>query len=127
MVTTKDLRTFEFIWALIFAVIAFYPLFSGSGDIRLWAFGVSMLFVLIALIKPTLLTGFYHTWIKVGEFIGGIVSKVIMFILFYGMFAPIGIIFRLLGKDLLKKKWDTSVKSYWIEREEQPGSLKNQY
>lgn len=127
MVTKKDLRTFELIWAFIFAVMAFYPLFSGSGEMRLWACGISTLFIITALIKPTLMTGFYHVWIKIGEFIGGIVSKVIMFVLFYGMFTPIGIIFRLLGKDLLKKKLDKSAQSYWIQREEQPGSLKNQY
>ena len=33
---------------------------------------------------------------------------------------------RLLGKDLLKQKLDKNAKSYWIERSEPMGSMKNQ-
>ncbi len=40
---------------------------------------------------------------------------------------PIGITMRLFGKDLLKPKLDKSVKSYWIERKEPIGSMKNQF
>jgi hypothetical protein len=34
---------------------------------------------------------------------------------------------RLLGKDLLKKNLDKNAKSYWIERTEPVGSMKNQF
>ena len=38
-----------------------------------------------------------------------------------------GIIIRLFGKDLLKQKLDKNVKSYWIERTDPIGSMKNQF
>jgi hypothetical protein len=40
---------------------------------------------------------------------------------------PIGLIMRLLGIDLLRQKLDKDTKSYWIERDEPIGSMKNQF
>ena len=40
---------------------------------------------------------------------------------------PIGLIMRLLGKDLLRQKIDKNAKSYWIGRREPMGSMKNQF
>ena len=77
--------------------------------------------------KPALLQSFYVLWTKVGEFIGGIISKIMLAILFYFIFTPVAVILRLLKKDLLHKRIDKTVSSYWIEREQQPESMKNQF
>jgi len=122
----KDLKTFALIWSLIFLLIGIYPLWT-DNPIRLWAVVIMLLFLLVAFVNPYLLNSFYKIWIKLGEFIGGIISKIIMIILFYGMFTPIAFILKLLNKDLLKKKLDKTSSTYWIKRETQPGSLKNQF
>lgn len=122
----KDLKTFALIWSLIFLLIGIYPLWT-DNPIRLWAVVIMLLFLLVAFVNPYLLNSFYKMWIKLGEFIGGIISKIIMIILFYGMFTPIAFILKLLNKDLLKKKLDKTSSTYWIKRETQPGSLKNQF
>ena len=122
----KDLVTFELIWAFIFTVIGLYPLLH-SEKMRYWAFIVAVLFVLIALVLPTLLTGFYKVWVKFGEMIGGLVSKMILALLFYTIFTPIALCLKILAKDLLHKRLDRKASTYWEERTEQPGSLKNQF
>ncbi len=126
MVKKHDLKVFALIWACIFMVIGVLPLFK-SENIRLWAIIVSILFVATAFTKPEVLTRFYQIWTKVGEFIGGIISKIVMFILYFGLFTPVAIFLRLLGKDLLNKKIDKSQESYWIDREMQPQSMKHQF
>ena len=126
MVKKYDLKVFALIWAGIFMVVGLLPLLK-DDEIRIWAVVISLLFGAISIIKPELLTRFYHLWIKVGEFIGGIVSKVMMFILYFGLFTPVSFALKLLGKDLLDKKIDKSQKSYWIERETQPQSMKHQF
>jgi len=40
---------------------------------------------------------------------------------------PIGIIMKSLGKDLLRRKLDKGVKSYWIIREQPISSMKDQF
>lgn len=123
---TKDLKTFALIWSLIFLLVGIYPLFT-DNPARVWAMVLMLAFLMIAFINPSLLNSFYKIWVKLGEFIGSIISKVIMIILFYGMFTPIAFILKLLNKDLLKKKLDKNKSSYWIKRETQPGTLKNQF
>ncbi len=50
-----------------------------------------------------------------------------MFILYFGIFTPVSLVLKILGKDLLKKKMDKQGSSYWIDRETQPQSMKNQF
>lgn len=126
MSNTKELRTFLLIWTLIFTVVALLPL-MGGGEIRYWSIAVAVVAGLVAFIKPSIAEGFYKIWIKIGDFIGGIVSKLLLFVLFYLLFTPISIVLKLMGKDLLRKKVDRTKKSYWIERETQPESMKNQF
>ena len=122
----KDLRTFSLIWCFIFIVIGILPLLSGD-NIRMWAVGVSGFFLVIAFIRPIVLAGFYRIWVKLGQFVGGVVSRVVLIILFYGLITPFGLAFRIMGKDLLNKSPDSERNSYWILRETQPGSLENQF
>ncbi len=137
-VSKKDLQIFELIWAMIFLGIAVYPFFKSFNietinldyflqTSRIWSLYVSGFFLLIAIVYPRLLKYFYSVWVKFGEFIGGIVSKVILFILFFGLFTPIGIFFRIIRKDLLHQKLDEKASSYWVIRKEEPGSMKNQF
>ena len=141
-ITKKDLRTFSFIWALIFFVVGVFPLYKSgfagvlaidslpaweSLPIRHWGIYVSLAFLFIGLFIPGIVSGFYKLWVKLGELIGGVISKIILVIMFYGLFTPIAIVLKILGKDLLHKKMDKKSHSYWIDRSEQPGSLKNQF
>jgi len=122
----KDLRVFASIWMAIFLIIALLPLFSGEA-LRFWAFAIALLMGGMGALKPNGLVGLYRRWVRVGEMIGGVVSKVILFILFFGMFVPIGLVFKLLRKDPLKRTLSKEAKSYWIKREHQPGSMKFQF
>lgn len=124
----KDLRNFGLIWAAILLIIALVPLFKGE-QARLWALGVALLFVISSLSFPEIYskTKFYQGWIKFGGVIGKINSKIIIFILFYFIFLPVGLILKILKKDLLSKKLDKSRASYFVDRKMQPGDMKNQF
>lgn len=123
----KDLRTFAQIWSFIFCILAFLPIIRGEGEIRVWAIYVAASFFVISFAFPKILTYFYIYWLKFGEIMGNIISKIILTVLFFIVFMPIGILFKILGKDLLSKKFDTNKETYWIERDTQPGSMENQF
>lgn len=122
----RDLKVFGSIWALIFISISLYPVLS-SNEIRMWALVLSLLFAIISLIKPVLLLGFYNVWMKIGHVIGGAVSITILFVLFFMVFTPIALFLKLIRKDLLNKKLDKTQDSYWIDRDIQPHSMKQQF
>ena len=44
---------------------------------------------------------FYKPWMKLAEGLGFINTRIILFIVFYGMFMPMGLVMRLAGKDFM--------------------------
>ena len=64
----------------------------------LWPRGNRPLFVLLSLVTFP---------------IGFVLSYVILGLLFFGVFAPIALVFRLMGRDALQRRFDASAKSYW--------------
>lgn len=124
----SDLRIFGLIWSAIFLAIAIYPLLSGHSII-LWPLYTCSSFLLTAIIYPKIykIIYFYQGWIAFGNIMGKINSKVIIFILFYFLFFPIGILLKIFRKDLLGKKLDPKAKSYFIDRQAQPQDMENQF
>lgn len=104
----SDLKKFALIWSFIFLVVSLWPLLNNEA-IRVWGIVIALIFATIAFTKPLILDSFYRVWVKFGEVIGGVISKIIMMILFYGMFTPVAFVLKLLGKDLLNKKIDKNV------------------
>lgn len=123
-VTTKDLKIFGLIWGAIFAFIAYK-----SEGLKTIFTTISTAFFLSALTYPKIYlhTKFYPLWIKFGDFLGKVNGFLISFILFYGIFSPVGIVLKLMKKDLLSKKLDPTSSSYFIDRKLQPGDMKNQF
>jgi hypothetical protein len=56
---------------------------------------------------------FYAGWMKVARLIGSVISTVFLSMLFFFLFAPAGIVLRLLKKDLLEETIDREKESYW--------------
>lgn len=122
----KDLVVFGTIWALIFIIIGLYPLINNNG-INILFILIAGVFIVLSIVKPTIMSRFYLIWVKFGEYIGNIISKIIMFVLYFGVFTPVALILKVIGKDLLSKRIDKNAQTYWEEREVQPQSMKNQF
>tara|TARA_B110000263_G_C14876640_1_gene315455 strand:- start:28 stop:432 length:405 start_codon:yes stop_codon:yes gene_type:complete len=119
-------KSFGVVFSIVFLIIALYPLTS-SASIHIWPLAISALFLLLAFLAPAILILPNKLWFKFGMLLGSIVAPIVMALVYFITVLPIGLIMRLLGKDLLKLKLDKSAKSYWIERREPIGSMKNQF
>lgn len=122
----KDIVIFELVWALIFFIIGIYPFFN-NYEPRIWAFIIAGLFLIISIIAPYSLKLFYINWIKFGNFIGKIISTIVLSIVFFLLVTPIGFLLKIFGKDLLQTKYLKSSQTYWLDRAKQPTSMKNQF
>jgi len=118
-------RSFGIVFFVVFLLIALYPL-TYSGEIRVWSLIISLIFLILGLLKSKILTPLNKLWFKFGIFLGKIVSPVIMGIIFFLVVTPIGLIMRLLRKDLLNLKYNKN-ESYWIEKTDQKSKMKNQF
>ena len=122
-------RSFGFVFALVFLIIALYPLLNFQG-IRIWAMAVSGIFLLLAALVPRILAPANRLWTKFGLLLHNIVSPLALGILFFLVVTPTGLLMRLFGKDPLRLRFDPAADSYWIKRDP-PGpaadSLNNQF
>jgi len=82
-----------------------WPYFIGTG-VTLALLGLTFYKLLIPLQKA---------WMAFAVVMGFVMSRVVLCIVFYGVVTPIGLIFRILGKDILDQRIDKERESYWIE------------
>ena len=66
-------------------------------------------------------------WFKFGIALGAIVAPVVMGIIFFILITPIGILMKVMGKDLLNNKYNKNINSYWIKRDKSVSSMKKQF
>ena len=118
-------RSFGIVFFVVFLLIALYPLIY-NGEIRLWSLLISFIFLILGLLNSKALTPLNKIWFKFGILLGKIVSPIILGIIFFFVVTPIGLIMRILGKDLLNLKFNAN-KSYWIEKRGPKSKMKNQF
>ena len=118
-------RSFGIVFFVVFFLISVYPLLKG-GDVRIWSLTISIIFLVLGLLKSNLLNPLNKLWFKFGIFLGKIVSPVVMGLIFFLVVTPIGIIMRILKKDLINLKFNKN-NTYWIEKSGPKSKMKNQF
>ena len=118
-------RSFGIVFSIVFLLIAIYPLINSEG-LRVWSLIIAIIFLVLGLINSKILTPLNKLWFKFGILLGIIVSPIIMGVIFFLVVTPIGLIMRIIGKDLLNLKFNKD-KSYWIEKTGPKSKMKNQF
>lgn len=115
-VTTLDLRKFGFImgamFALIFGLLFPWIFDKTSENWPIWPFIVLAIFWALALLAPQTLKPINKIWLKIGNVLGWINSRIILGIMFFLLIFPIGLLLKLFGKDSMDRKLNTNIKSY---------------
>jgi len=120
----KNNITFGILFFILFLIIGLWPLTS-SGAIRIWSIILSLIFLIITIIKPNLFTFLNKLWVKFGIILGKIISPIIMSLIFFFVVTPIGMLVKILRKDVMGLKRGAT--SYWINREDKVQSMKKQF
>ena len=120
----KDNITFGILFFILFLIIGLYPLKSG-GTTKIWSLVLSSAFLIITIIRPNLLTFINRLWIQFGILLAKIISPLVMSLVFFFVVTPIGILIRMLKKDVMGLK--RGAPSYWINREDKVQSMKKQF
>ena len=123
-INKKNNITFGILFFIFFFIIGLYPLVS-VGVIRIWSVVLSLVFLIITIIRPNLFTFLNRSWIQFGIFLGKIISPIVMGLVFFFVVTLIGILVRILKKDVMGLKRGAS--SYWISREDKLQSMKKQF
>lgn len=120
--TRKELRQFGLLVGAVFTVIGLWPLVFRGEPLRLWAIGVGGLLIAFGGILPQLLRPIHKGWMWVGHILGWINTRILLSIVFYAMVTPIGLVFRLMGKDTMRRAFAESSTTYRVIRSPRPHS-----
>jgi hypothetical protein len=110
----KMLRQFAGLWLLVFGGIALWEIL-GRGRIGVGAILAVLAITIgpLGLIRPGWVRFIYVGWMILAFPIGWTISQIILAAMFFGLFAPIGLTFRLLGRDVLQRAHRPRLESYW--------------
>ncbi|HEY4065237.1 MAG TPA: SxtJ family membrane protein [Puia sp.] len=86
----------ETLLVLVFALLVWYR--ASRHPVLLWVAGG---FVLTGLFLPVLADAIHRVWMKLGELLGAITSRILLTVIFFVVFVPLGFVSRLLGKNAL--------------------------
>jgi len=118
-------KSFGIVFFLFFLIVSIFPLFK-DGNTRIWSFILSLIFLILGLINSEFLTPLNQLWFKVGLLLGKLISPIVMGLVFFIVVTPTGLIMKLLKKDILKLRKNSS-KTYWVERPKIKSEMKNQF
>tara|TARA_B100000035_G_C20906012_1_gene511673 strand:- start:409 stop:798 length:390 start_codon:yes stop_codon:yes gene_type:complete len=118
-------RSFGVVFFIVFLIISLYPLIYNDSA-RIWSLFISAIFLVLGLMNSKLLNPLNKIWFKFGLFLGKIISPVVMGVIFFCIVTPIGLLMKLLKKDLLNLKFNKN-NSYWINKTGPKSKMKNQF
>lgn len=115
--TKRELRKFGIVMAIPLGIIGGILFWKGqfSGN---YFFILAAFFFLNGLLSPGILGPIERVWMKVAEIISMVMTRVILILTFYFVITPVGLLLKLIGKDLLRMKFEPDRKSYWEKVEE---------
>ena len=118
-------RNFGIVFFVVFLLIALYPIIK-QNEIRLWSLIISLSFLVLGILNSKLLSPLNKLWFKFGLFLGKIISPIVMGVIFFLVVTPIGLLMRLLKKDLLKIKFNSG-ETYWIKKNDLNNRMNKQF
>ena len=107
----KTLRKFGIIMAIAFLVISSLLFFRHKHTGSAHSLIIACIFFIIGLVLPALLKPVYIVWMRFAVILGWVNTRIILVILFYLVFTPIGLVMRLFRIDPLEREKKEG--TYW--------------
>ena len=110
----KTLRQFTWLWLAFFGGMALWQaLVKERTTLGLILAALAVIVGSLGLTRPEWLRFLYVGWMILAFPIGWTVSQVMLALIFYGLFTPFGLVFRLIGRDPLQRTRRSNRESYW--------------
>jgi len=108
-------RKFGYTFAIVFALLGAWMLWHANRA-GFAVLGAGVVFGILGAAVPRVLHPLNVAWMYLGLVLNKIVSPIVLGAIFLIVIAPVGILFRLRGRDALQRALDPARKSYWIDR-----------
>tara|TARA_A100001015_G_scaffold318222_1_gene437430 strand:- start:1598 stop:1996 length:399 start_codon:yes stop_codon:yes gene_type:complete len=122
-------RKFGLTFSCIFFIFFLYFFLIANSLLSYFFLIFSIFFLFFGIIFPNYLSKLNKLWMIFGLLLGKIVNPIVLGIIYFGLFTPIGLFRKIIGKDELKLKFK-NINSYWLQRENvniTPETFKDQF
>lgn len=110
----RELRIFSVAVGCLLALIAFVSFRATAAvPLAVTLTGMALLIVVSGLIAPATIKPVYLGWMILLYPVRWIVSCLLIAVVYYLLITPIGLALRLLGHDLIGRRFDSQATSYW--------------
>ena len=89
-------RSLGITFAVVFAIVGLAPLIHG-GTIRLWSLVVSLLFLVLSFVAPSMLRPLNLIWFRFGLLLHRVVNPVVLGAMFFVVITPMAFFLRRIG------------------------------
>lgn len=103
--------------ACFFSVLGVLPLIKGRGFVNITFLLIAVPFLVSAFLFPQILKPLNYIWFKFGLLLQKIVSPIMLGVIYFCVFTPVGIFMKLFAYDPLKRQFDPKAKTYWVEKD----------
>ncbi|MBN1492960.1 MAG: hypothetical protein JW938_02295 [Candidatus Omnitrophica bacterium] len=114
----KELKQFAIILGIVLLILAGLNWWREHETVAVLFSVIAVASELIAFIKPILIRPVFIVLTTIAKGIGWLNTRLLLSVVFYVLMAPIGIILRLIRKDVIGQRLDNKASSYWHERKE---------
>ena len=116
VITDSQAQKTALVVAAVLFAIALWNLYRGRmTQVTVFA-SIGGGLVVIALFVPVAARGFHRFWMGLAGVLGYVNSRILLSVLYYGVFTPVGLMRRLIGRDPMNRR-GAAQSSYWITRE----------
>jgi hypothetical protein len=108
----------------------FTGVFALGAILYPWVIALAAATALVTLVRAQWLAPLNRAWMAFGAVLHRVVSPVVLGIIYFGVFTPVAYVMRAAGRDVLARRFDKQLPSYWIDRDPPgppDGSFRNMF
>ena len=114
-VSNKQARNTALIVSGVLLLIAAWNYYRGRMTVVAILGSVGLLLLVMGLFLPAVARRFHVAWMKLAGILGYVNSRILLFLLYYLLITPYGIVSKLVGRDPLNRRGVTKT-TYWLPR-----------
>jgi Saxitoxin biosynthesis operon protein SxtJ len=118
-------RSFGWTFSGIFLAVGVYGLWRG-GALLSWLLVAAVVMAAVTVTREAWLTPLNRGWMRLGQLLGMVVNPLVLGVIFFGVFTPVGLVMRMFGRDAMARRFDPDLNTYWVKRNP-PGPADDSY
>ena len=122
----KKSKNFGYTFSVIFLILTIYDYINYYNYFLIYL-SLTLFLLFCSIFKPVFLAFPSHVWDRFGIFLGILFSPIILSLIYMITIIPISIILNIFKIELLGKKFQLNISSYWEERKNNNINFKNQF